>query len=124
MIKSAEGSARLLHEITKSTPWRRGAQILDKEEEDAGLLDRCEAKRKEWSIIHWQCDEDVQNMQDKPRRNEELSRCEEALPRLKEVVLKRHHECTKQKTGAGCDGFHPQSPFGFEKKKRGKLENS
>ena len=48
VIKSAEGSAGLLHEITKPTPWRRGAQILEKEEEDARLLDRCEAKRKEW----------------------------------------------------------------------------
>ena len=43
MIKSAEGSAGLLHEITKPTPWRGGAQILEKEEEDARLLDRCGA---------------------------------------------------------------------------------
>ena len=63
MIKSAEGSPGLLHKITKPTPWRGGAQILEKEEDDARLLDRCEAKRKEWSI-HWQCDEEVQNMQD------------------------------------------------------------
>ena len=68
MIKSAEGSAGLLHEITKTTSWREGAQILEKEE-DARLLDRCQAKRKEWSI-HWQCDEDVQNLQDKPWWNE------------------------------------------------------
>ena len=33
MIKSAEGSAGLLHRITKPTPWRRSAQILEKEEE-------------------------------------------------------------------------------------------
>ena len=45
MIKSAEGSARLLHKITKPTMWRRGVQILEKEEEDARMLDRCEAKR-------------------------------------------------------------------------------
>ena len=45
-IKSAEGSAGLLHKITKPTAWRGGAQILKKEEEDARLLDRCEAKRK------------------------------------------------------------------------------
>ena len=49
----------------------RRAQILKKKEEDARLLDRCEAKRKEWST-HWQCDEDVQNMQDKPWRNEDM----------------------------------------------------
>ena len=46
MIESAEGSAGLLHKITKPTAWRGGAQILKKEEEDAKLLDRCEAKRK------------------------------------------------------------------------------
>ena len=47
MIKSAEGSAGFLHKITKPTAWRRGAQILKEEEEDARLLDFCEAKRKE-----------------------------------------------------------------------------
>ena len=49
MIKSAEGSAGLFHKITKPSAWRGGAQILKKEEEDARFLDRCEAKRKEWS---------------------------------------------------------------------------
>ena len=34
MIKSAKGSAGLLHQITKPTPCRRGAQILEKEEEN------------------------------------------------------------------------------------------
>ena len=58
MIKSAEGSAGLLHKITKPTAWRGGTQIL-KKEEYARLLDRCEAKRKEWAK-HWQCDENVQ----------------------------------------------------------------
>ena len=83
LINCAKGSAGLLHRITKPTPWRGLAQILEEGEEDARLLDRCEAKRKEWSI-HWQCDEEVQNMQDKLWRNEELRRCGEALPRLKE----------------------------------------
>ena len=49
MIKSAEGSAGLLHKISKPTAWRRGVQILENEEEDAKLLGRCEAKRKEWA---------------------------------------------------------------------------
>ena len=48
MIKSAEGSAGLLHKISKPAPWRGGAQIL-KKKEDARLLDRCEAKMKEWA---------------------------------------------------------------------------
>ena len=65
MIKSAEESAGLLHKISKRTAWRRGAQILVSEEEDARLLDRCEAKRKEWAQ-HWQCDEEVQNVEEKP----------------------------------------------------------
>ena len=46
MIKSGEGSAGLLHKITKPTLWRGGA------------------KRKEWAK-HWQSDESVQNV-DKP----------------------------------------------------------
>ena len=46
MIKSAQGSAGLLHKIAKTTMWRRGVQILENEEEDARLLDRCKAKRK------------------------------------------------------------------------------
>ena len=44
MIKSAEGSVGLLH--------KKSRQILKKEEEDVRLLDRCEAKRKEWAK-HW-----------------------------------------------------------------------
>ena len=35
MIKSADGSAWLLHEITKPTVWRGELQILKEEEEDA-----------------------------------------------------------------------------------------
>ena len=64
MIESAEGSAGRLHKITTPTAWRGGTQILRKEE-DAGLLDRCEAKRKEWAK-RWQCDESVQKVEDKP----------------------------------------------------------
>ena len=60
MIKRTEGSAGLVHKITKPAAWRGGAKILD-----ARLLDRYEAKRKEWTK-HWQCDESVQNMEDKP----------------------------------------------------------
>ena len=46
MIKCAEGSAGLLHKMTKLPTWRGGTQILKKEEEDARLLDRCEARGK------------------------------------------------------------------------------
>ena len=50
MIKSAEGSAGLHQKITKPTTWIGKSQILKKEEEDVWLLDRCEAKRKEWAM--------------------------------------------------------------------------
>ena len=46
MIKSAEGSAGLLHKISQPTAWRGGTQILVNEEEYARLLDRCEAKKR------------------------------------------------------------------------------
>ena len=71
MIKSAEGCAGLLHKMSKPAAWRGGVQILVNEEEDARLLDRCEAKREEWAK-HWQCDEELQNVEEKPWKNEEL----------------------------------------------------
>ena len=96
MIESAEGSTGLLHKITKPTMWRRGVQILKKEEEeDARLLDRCEAERKEWAK-HWQSNEEIQNMQDKQWR------------RLKEGDLEKASRLCKAKTGVGCHGFHPK----------------
>ena len=64
MIESAEGCEGLLHRITKPTARRGRAQILKKENEDVRLLDRGEATRKEWAK-HWQCDERVQNVEDK-----------------------------------------------------------
>ena len=72
-----------MHKITKPTARRGGAQILEKEE-DAGLLDRCEAKRKEWAK-HWQCDESVSRM---GRHHEEV------VP----VVGRREKEDEKGKT--------------------------
>ena len=51
MIESAEGSAGLLQKIPKPTAWRGGAQILVNDEENARLLDRCDAKMKEWQSI-------------------------------------------------------------------------
>ena len=49
MIKGAEGGAGLLNKITKPTAWRGGAPILRKKRTHARLVDRCEAKRKEWA---------------------------------------------------------------------------
>ena len=105
----------LLHKITKPAPWRGGAQILKKEEENVRLLDRCEAKRREWAK-HWQCDESVQNIEDMTWKNEGLKKLEEALPRLKECELEKASKLYKAKTGVGCDGFHPKSSLGFDKR--------
>ena len=80
MIKSADGSAGLLHKITMPTTWRGGVQVLKKEEEDAKPMARCE-EEEEWAK-HWQCDTKVQNPKDKPWRNEELKSLEEEMPRL------------------------------------------
>ena len=120
MIKSAEGSAGHLHKISKPTMWRGGVQILKKEEEHARLLDRCEAKKKEWSK-HWQCDDEVQNMRNTPWRNEELEECEEALSRLKEGDLEKASRLYKAKTGVGCDGFHPKVLLDLTKETTGEI---
>ena len=118
MIESAEGSTGLLHKISKPTAWRGGAQILKSEEEDARLLDRGEAKMKEWAK-HWHCDESVQNSEDKPWKNEELRKWEEALPRLKECELEKASRLYKaKKTGVGCDGFHPKVPLDLQTRKK------
>ena len=61
-------------------------QIFEKEEKDARLMNRCEEKRKEWAR-HWQCDAVVQGLKDKNWKNEELTKEEESLPRLKESDL-------------------------------------
>ena len=60
---------------------------------------------------HWQCDEEVQNLEDKRWKNEELKKLEEALPRLKECELEKVSRVHKAKTGVGCDGFHPKIPL-------------
>ena len=117
MIKSAEGRAGLL---TKPTMWREGVQILEREEGDARLLNCCEAKRKEWSK-HWQCNEEIQSMQDKPWRNEELRECEEALPRLKEGEMEKASRLYKANTGVGCDGFRPKVLLDLTKETRGEI---
>ena len=47
-------------------------------------------------------------MQDNPWRNEELVRCEEALPRLIVGDLEKASRMYKAQTGVGCDRFHPK----------------
>ena len=82
-------------------------QILANEEEGAMLLDRCAAKKRKNGQKHWQCDEEVQNVEEKPWKNEELRSAEEALPRPKECLLEEVSRLFKAKTGVGCDGLPP-----------------
>ena len=73
---------------TKSRSLQNGEEehrSCRREEGDARLLDHSEAKRKEWAK-HWQCDESVQNLEEKPWENEELTKLEEARPRLRPEV--------------------------------------
>ena len=84
---------------------------MKKEEKDARLLDHCEAKRKEWAK-HCQCEESVQNLEDKHWKNEELKKLEEDLPRLTECELGKASRMYIAKRGVGCDGFHPKVPLG------------
>ena len=55
--------------------------MLEEVDRDAKLLKRCEEKRKEWAK-HWQCNTEVQDLEDKPWMNEKLRTLEEGLPRL------------------------------------------
>ena len=60
-------------------------------------------------------------MHDKPWRNDELKKSEEALPRLKGVDLEKVSRLYKAKTGVGCDGFHPKVLLDLTKETRGKV---
>ena len=110
LIKSAEGSTGLLHKIFKHTAWRGGAQILKKQEEDARLLDCCEAKRKEWAK-HWQRDGSVQNMEDKPWENEELKKTDR-LHRCSGLRVWRHGAHHTRGIGAKRPAVYKQESDG------------
>ena len=68
-----------------------------------------------------QCDEVVQNVEEKPWKNEELTSVEEALPRLKECHLQEVSRLCKTKTGVGCESFHPEVSSDLTKETRGEL---
>ena len=65
-----------------------------------------------------QCVEEVQNVKDKPWKNEELRKSEKALPRLKECHLEEVPRLYKANKGAVCDGFHPKVPLDLIKETR------
>ena len=99
MIKSAEGSAGLLHKITKPAAWRGGAQILENGQSIGSVT------------------KSVQYLEDKPWTSEDLKKLEEALPRLKECDLEKASRLYKAKAGVGCDGFHPEVPLDLTKER-------
>ena len=89
---------------------------MKKEGGDARLLDRCEAWRKEWAK-HWQCDESVQNMEDKPWENQVLKKEEEALPRLKEREQARKSvEIVQGENGSRMRRLPHQSSLGNKRR--------
>ena len=117
-LRVQKGVLDLLYKITEPTMWRRGVQILKKEE------DRCEV---DWTVVrrwgkngakHWQCDEEIQNMQNKPWRNEELKECEEALQRLKEGGLEIGIKIVQGKNRSGMRRIPLKSSSGLKQKKR------
>ena len=56
-------------------------------------------------------------MDDKPWKNEELKKLEEALPSLKECDLEKASRLYKAKTGVGFDRWRPpKSPNGRDKR--------
>ena len=63
----------------------------------------------------------MQNLEDKPWKNEELKKLEEALPTLEECDLEKAWRMYKAKIGVGCDGFHPKVPLDLTNEKRGTI---
>ena len=96
MIKSAEGSAGLLHKISKPTAGWRGVQILVNEEEDARLLHRCEAKRKE-RAKHWQCDEEGAERGGNALEERGIEKCRGSTAKAEGVSLGRSVEIVLSK---------------------------
>ena len=60
-------------------------------------------------------------MQDRPWRNDEVRKGEEALPRLKGGDMEETSRLYKAKTGVGCDGIHAKVPLDLTKEIRGKI---
>ena len=118
MRKSADGSAGLLHRITKPTSWRGGVHLKGRKWTPGKWI--VAEKRKEWAR-HWQCDTSAQNQENTPWKNKELKKFEEALPRLKECALEKASRFYKAKTGVGCDGFHPEVPLDLTRETRGEV---
>ena len=113
IILSAEGSAGLLHKISKPTAWRGGAHILKKEEEDVRLLDRCEAKRKNGQSI-WKCNESVQNLEDKLWKNEKSKKPRGSAAKAEGVSFGIGIETVQDENRSGMLRLPLQGPSGCD----------
>ena len=80
--------------------------MLKELEGDAKPMWGREEKRKKWTK-HWQCDSEVQGVEDKPWKKEEFRSMEEGLLAQAEGrELRKSSEELQGYYGAGCDGFH------------------
>ena len=85
----------------------RGAQILVNEEEDARLLDRCEAKGKNGQNTR-SVTKSCRAWRISRGRMKIFRSAEKALPRRKEWKLEKVSRLYKATKGVGCDNFrHP-----------------
>ena len=71
MISGGERGAGFCINSPRTSCVERGLQVLEELEEHAKPMKRCEEKREEWAE-HWQCDFEVQGLEDMPWRSEGL----------------------------------------------------
>ena len=81
------------------------------------MLDRCEAKSKEWAK-HWQCDESVQNLEDKPWKNEELKQIRGSLAQAERVRMEKSFEIVQGENRSRMRWPSPKHLFGFGKRNK------
>ena len=67
-----------------------------------------------------ECDTKVQDLMDKPWRNEELKNFGEDMLKLLKK-LEKAAKSYKAKTGMGCDGFHPKVSLDLTRETRGEV---
>ena len=76
----------------------------------------CVKRRGQKRAQHWQHNTDVQDLKDKPWRNEELKSLDEGMTRLKEGDLEKVARNYKASTGVGCNGFRTEVPLDLSKR--------
>ena len=120
MIKSAEGSAGLLHKITKPPAWRGGAPILKKKKKKQKRMSRRwtdvtqEKMGKNIGSVTKVCSLRRTSL---GRMNEELKKLEEALLRGKEGKFEKVSRLYKAKTGVAW--LPPESSPGLDRRIKG-----